>query len=198
MGCRSDPFTSIFSNIGKVTPYVAEQNSAISLAAPGSCPPNWLHGNPTTAKPREPSSSCSFSSAVYCGVSPHLEATFTTRRVLPSSEESELSEESCPVRVFTGMSRMVTQLRYRSRAPHRLAEVASRHRGDERVHRVLVRRQRSGQRVRRGQPALDRLARPPVLPVGQVPELHRVPGVEVRPRHRLRRERPGALDPRPV
>src|SRR5580658_5498193 len=151
MGCRSDPFTSIFSNIGKVTPYVAEQNSAIWSAVPGSCPPNWLHGNPTTAKPREPNCSCSFSSAVYCGVSPHLDATFTTSSVLPSSDASE---ESCPVRVFTGMSRMVTQLRYRSSAPHLPPEVAPRDRGDERVHRVLVGRQRPWQRVRRGQPAL--------------------------------------------
>src|SRR5499425_1809107 len=120
MACRPGPFTSIFSNIGKVTPYEVEQNSAISSAVPGSCPPNWLHGKPTTANPRDANCSCSFSSAVYWGVSPHLEATFTTSRALPGEpgpgepgpdepgpgEATAPSEESCPARVFTGMSSM--------------------------------------------------------------------------------------------
>src|SRR6266566_547734 len=107
MACRPGPFTSIFSNMGKVTPYDVEQNSAISSAVPGSCPPNWLHGKPTTEKPREANCSCSFSRAVYCGVSPHLEATFTTSSAEPGGT-TEPTEESSPARVFTGISSMVT------------------------------------------------------------------------------------------
>src|SRR5580693_828927 len=102
MGCRADPFTSIFSNIGKVIPYVAEQNVAISSAVPGSCPPNWLHGKPTTANPRSANCSCKASRPAYCGVSPHLEATFTTRSVLPSSSPRD---DGWPARVLTGKSR---------------------------------------------------------------------------------------------
>src|SRR6516162_2712609 len=101
MACRPGPFTSIFSNIGKVTPYDVEQYSAISSAVPGSCPPNWLHGKPTTDSPREANCSCSFSRAVYRAVSPHGVATFPT-----SSGErdaaAEPGEEPSPPRVFTG------------------------------------------------------------------------------------------------
>src|SRR5271165_956369 len=93
--------------MGKLTPYVVEQNSAISSALPGSCPPNWLHGKPTTDRPRAANCSCSCSSAVYCGVSPHLDATFTTSTAEPG-ETTEPSEDSWPARVFTGMSNMVT------------------------------------------------------------------------------------------
>src|SRR5689334_7754588 len=107
MAFRPGPFTSIFSNIGKVTPYEVEQNSAISSAVPGSCPPNWLHGKPTTESPREANCSCSFSSAVYCGVSPHLDATLTTSRAAPGAADP--SEESCPDRDFTPMSSMLTR-----------------------------------------------------------------------------------------
>ena len=108
MACRPGPFTSIFSNMGKVTPYDVEQNSAISSAVPGSCPPNWLHGKPTTVSPREANCSCSFSRAVYCGVSPHCDATFTTSSAAPGAVAP--SEESSPARVFTGMSNIVTVL----------------------------------------------------------------------------------------
>src|SRR3954454_10239210 len=44
---------------------------------------NWLHGTPTTVNPRGPYSSCSASSWLYCGVSPHRLATFTTQAGLP-------------------------------------------------------------------------------------------------------------------
>jgi hypothetical protein len=73
-------------------------------------------------------------------VSPHLEATLTISNADPGAAAP--SEESCPVSVFTGMSYMVTLLSYR--APGDLAQVAPGDGGDERVHRVLVGRQRSG------------------------------------------------------
>src|SRR5437868_11311499 len=44
---------------------------------------NWLHGTPSTVKPRPDSSSYSFSSPSYCGVRPHRLATLTTRVGLP-------------------------------------------------------------------------------------------------------------------
>src|SRR6266852_9915444 len=47
-------------------------------------------------------------------------------------------------------------------------------------------------------PPLHGLARAPVLLVGEVPELHRIAGIEVRPGDGLGRERPGALDRGPV
>src|SRR5436190_19023980 len=194
MACRPGPFTSIFSNIGKVTPYEVEQNSAISSAVPGSCPPNWLHGKPTTVSPREANCSCSFSRAVYCGVSPHCEATFTTSSVAPGAVVP--SEESSPSSVFTGMSNIVTVLRYR--VPEGLPEVAPGDGSDVGVHRVLRGGQRPRGGVRRGQAPLYRLACGPVLLVGDIPELHRVGRVEAGPRDRLRRERPGALDRGPV
>src|SRR3974390_990560 len=155
MACRPGPFTSIFSNIGKVTPYVAEQNSAISSAVPGSCPPTWLHGKPTTDRPREANCSCSFSRAVYCGVRPHLDATFTISSAEPGATAP--SEESWPARVFTGMSKMVTLLRYL--APYRPAEVAPGDGGDVGVHGVLGRRQRPGGGEQRSQAPLHGLAR---------------------------------------
>jgi len=43
--------TSIFENRGKVQSYFEVANSRISASVPGSCAPNWLHGNPRTAKP---------------------------------------------------------------------------------------------------------------------------------------------------
>ncbi len=47
-----------------------------------------MHGNPTTVKPRSPYARCSCSSCSYCGVSPHFEATLTTRTTLsPRSDE---------------------------------------------------------------------------------------------------------------
>ena len=51
-GCACGPFTSILAKMGKVTPYSLPQNALISSALPGSCPPNWLHGNPSTSSPR--------------------------------------------------------------------------------------------------------------------------------------------------
>src|SRR4051794_27003179 len=44
---------------------------------------NWLQGSPTTVKPRAAYFSCSSSRPVYCGVSPHLLATLTSRAGLP-------------------------------------------------------------------------------------------------------------------
>jgi len=38
---------------------VAEQNSPISSALPGSCPANWLQGTPSTVKPRSAKRFCS-------------------------------------------------------------------------------------------------------------------------------------------
>ena len=55
-----------------------------------------------------------------------------------------------------------------------------------------------GEAERGGQPALDRLAGGPVLPVGQVPEVDGIGRVEAGPLERLGRERPRALDQRAV
>src|SRR4051794_40321327 len=49
---------------------------------------NWLHGTPTTVSPRSPYSCASFSSAAYCGVSPHFEATLTTSTAPSASSAS--------------------------------------------------------------------------------------------------------------
>src|SRR6185503_12917414 len=51
-GCACAPLTSILANSGNVTSYFVLQNVAISSADPGSWPPNWLQGNPSTSKPR--------------------------------------------------------------------------------------------------------------------------------------------------
>src|SRR4051794_4444084 len=63
---------------------------------------NWLHGKPTTVKPRGPYSSCSASSWVYCGVRPHLLATLTTRAGPPPVRAPRVV--SSPWRVVTGAS----------------------------------------------------------------------------------------------
>ena len=44
------PFTSTFSMMVKRTPRAAA-NALISAAVPGSCAPNWLHGNATMRRP---------------------------------------------------------------------------------------------------------------------------------------------------
>jgi len=61
--------------------YVVEQKVWISSALPGSCPANWLQGKPTTEKPGRHTASA-VAPALVLGVSPHFEATFTTRRAL--------------------------------------------------------------------------------------------------------------------
>src|ERR1700761_2595200 len=66
---------------------------------------NWLHGTPTTVRPLSAYSSASFSSALYCGVSPHLEATFTTSVAPPDNSASVVG---LPSRVVRGMSLRVT------------------------------------------------------------------------------------------
>ena len=57
---------------------------AISSAEPGSWAPNWLQGTPTTLKPLPSNRFWISSRPVYWGVSPHCEATFTSRTALPS------------------------------------------------------------------------------------------------------------------
>src|SRR3954468_24555853 len=64
---------------------------------------NWLHVTPTTAKTRSAYSSCNASSAPYCGVSPHLLATLTTRAARPPV--SAPSVVGSPSRVVRGRSR---------------------------------------------------------------------------------------------
>src|SRR3712207_4385310 len=64
---------------------------------------NWLHGTPTTVKPRSRYSSCSASSAVYCGVSPQRLATLTTSAGAPPV--SARSVVGSPCSVVTGTSR---------------------------------------------------------------------------------------------
>src|SRR4051795_1939890 len=75
----------------------------MSSALPGSWPMNWLHGKPTTVNPRGPYSSCSASSCVYCGVSPHLLATLTTSAGLPPVSAPKVVWSPCSV--VTGASR---------------------------------------------------------------------------------------------
>ena len=55
---------------------------------PGSCSRNWLHGTPMTVKPWSAYCSWIFSSPSYCGVSPHFDATLTTRATLPCCSAS--------------------------------------------------------------------------------------------------------------
>src|SRR3954449_2756266 len=75
----------------------------MSSAVPGSWPPNWLHGTPTTVNPRSAYSSCSFSSPAYCGVRPHLLATLTTRAGRPPVRAP--SVVGAPSSVVRGRSR---------------------------------------------------------------------------------------------
>jgi alkylation response protein AidB-like acyl-CoA dehydrogenase len=72
--------------------------------------------------------------------------------------------------------------------------VATGNTGDELVDAVLVRRQWAGPGVRRAEAALHRFARGPVLPIGQIPEVDGVGGIEIRLRRNVLRERPRALD----
>ena len=44
--------TPAFARVAEVFNELVEQNVAISSAEPGSCPPNWLQGTPSTVKPR--------------------------------------------------------------------------------------------------------------------------------------------------
>ena len=82
-----------------------------------------------------------------------------------------------------GATRVVaTYLAGETRLPRaRLTEVAAGHHRDELLHAVLLRRERPGPGVLAGQAALHRLAGRPVLPVGEVPEVHRVRRVEAGP-----------------
>src|SRR3712207_1173913 len=63
---------------------------------------NWLHGTPTTVKPRSRYSSCSDSSAVYCGVRPQRLATLTSSAGRPPVSAPRVV--SSPCRVATGRS----------------------------------------------------------------------------------------------
>ncbi|MNT45326.1 hypothetical protein D3C72_1819050 [compost metagenome] len=82
-GCASSPLTSILANIGKLTLKRDSQNWPICCASPGSCLPNWLHGKPSTTRPRSRYSSYSFCRPAYCGVKPHSLAVLTTSSTLP-------------------------------------------------------------------------------------------------------------------
>src|SRR3712207_5385785 len=64
---------------------------------------NWLDGTPTTVKPRSRYSSCTDSSAVYCGVSPQRLATLTISAGWPPV--SARSVVGWPCSVDTGTSR---------------------------------------------------------------------------------------------
>ena len=49
--CAFEPLTSTLCVNGKLTLKFTSQNFLISLFVPGSCPPNWLEGTPSTIKP---------------------------------------------------------------------------------------------------------------------------------------------------
>lgn len=66
----SGPLTSIFENIGNVTPNFDVTNSRISSSVPGSCAPNWLHGKASTVKPCSLYSSWSVRRPAYWPVRP--------------------------------------------------------------------------------------------------------------------------------
>jgi len=53
-GCASFPFTFTLLVMSHVTPNVLA-NFLISASVPGSCPPNWLQGNPIIRRPFDPS-----------------------------------------------------------------------------------------------------------------------------------------------
>jgi hypothetical protein len=72
-----------FENMSNLTSYFDLQNLEISSSVPGSCAPNSLAGKPSTARPLSPYFSCSDSSCLYCGVSPHWLATLTIMTTLP-------------------------------------------------------------------------------------------------------------------
>ena len=56
----------------------------MSASVPGSCPPNWLQGNPSISSPWSLYLSYTSCNPLYCGVKPHLLATFTIRSAFPS------------------------------------------------------------------------------------------------------------------
>src|SRR3954468_1013309 len=64
---------------------------------------NWLQGTPITVKPRSAYSSCSASSAPYCGVSLQRLATLTTSAAFPPVRAP--SVDGVPSRVVTGSFR---------------------------------------------------------------------------------------------
>ena len=82
-GSIPSPLTTILDIIGKVTLYLLVQNFSISSFVPGSCLPNSLAGMPMTTSPSFSYFSYSACSPSYCGVSPHLLATFTSSTTLP-------------------------------------------------------------------------------------------------------------------
>src|SRR3954467_5942894 len=78
----------------------------MSEAVPGSCFPNWLQGTPTMANPWLPNFSCSASSGLYCGVLPHLLATFTSSTTFPLyfSAKFTFLPSSVSISTFSGDS----------------------------------------------------------------------------------------------
>src|SRR5450830_1404563 len=99
-GWAALPLTSIFLNNGKLTPKFSSQNSEIAPSLPGSCLPNWLHGNPSTTKPWSLYCCQSCSKPLYCGVKPHLLAVLTTRKALPAKSAKVFCS---PLMVVQGM-----------------------------------------------------------------------------------------------
>ncbi|MOA42325.1 hypothetical protein D3C78_1643650 [compost metagenome] len=75
------------------------QNARMSASLPGSCPANWLHGRPSTLKPRSRYCWYRCSSPAYWGVRPHFEATLTTSTTLPLNGASGRSSPSSAFRV---------------------------------------------------------------------------------------------------
>src|SRR3954469_13494365 len=81
----------------------------MSLSVPGSWPRNLLHGTPTIARPSFANFSCSSSSGLYCGVLPHLLATFTSSTTLPLyfSARFTLSPSSVFISTSSGLDLVV-------------------------------------------------------------------------------------------
>src|SRR3990167_683926 len=88
------PFTLLLANMGKRTPKVLSQNSAISLLLPVSCEKS-LDGKPSTTRPLPWYLACRASSSLYCPVKPQKLAVLTTSSTLPLYWHSDWGFSSC-------------------------------------------------------------------------------------------------------
>ena len=82
-GCFCGPVTVILLNIGKSTPKVEWQKSAISASVPGSCPLKSLAGNQDRPAAIAVGPKEGFEPS-YCTVVPHFDATLTMRSTFPA------------------------------------------------------------------------------------------------------------------
>src|SRR4029079_18480724 len=89
--------------VAQVPVAVMGQQHRVASFVPGSWPMKLLAGNPTIVKPSSRFASYRDSSASYCGVSPHFDATLTTSTTLPARSPSD---DCWPSMVVNGISWM--------------------------------------------------------------------------------------------